>query len=120
MRLVVFGASGRTGRPLVRQALEAGHEVAAFVRDRSKLEIGHERLTVVEGDVKDYTRVREAISGVDAVLSALGHTKSSAKDVQTVGTENIVAAMKESGVQRLVSLTGGGCGRSEGRAKVVR
>jgi putative NADH-flavin reductase len=80
----------------------------AFVRDPSRLGVAHERLTVVEGDVKDPAKVREAVDGADAVLSALGHTKSSAKDVQTVGTKNIVAAMRESGVQRLVSLTGAG------------
>ncbi len=108
MRIVIFGASGRTGKPLVKQALAAGHDVTAFVRDSSKLDIDHGRLTVIEGDVKDPDKVREAISGADAVLSALGHTKTSAKDVQTVGTENIVAAMKETGVRRLVSLTGAG------------
>ena len=108
MRVAVFGASGRTGRPLVEQALAAGHEVTAFVRDAAKLEMGHERLTVVEGDVKDPAKVREAVEGADAVLSALGHTKSSAKDVQTVGTANIVAAMQDVGVGRLVSLTGAG------------
>ncbi len=108
MNLVVFGASGRTGRPLVEQALAAGHEVTAFVRDPSKLGMDQERLTVVKGDVKELGVVGEAISGADAVLSTLGHTKSSAKDVQTVGTQNIVAAMKESGVRRLVSLTGAG------------
>ncbi|MGF1473025.1 MAG: NAD(P)-dependent oxidoreductase [Rubrobacteraceae bacterium] len=108
MRLVVFGASGRTGRPLVQQALEAGHEVTAFVRDASKLGMGHERLEIVEGDVRDPAKVREAVGGADAVLSVLGHTKSSTKDVQAAGTENIVAAMRASGVRRLVSLTGAG------------
>ena len=108
MKLTVFGASGRTGRPLVEQALAADHEVTAFVRDPSKLGMDHERLTVVEGDVKEPAKVREAVEGADAVLGTLGHTKSSAKDVQTVGTQNIVAAMKETGVRRLVSLTGAG------------
>lgn len=108
MKLAIFGASGRTGNPLVEQALAAGHEVTAFVRAPSKLSAGHERLTVVEGDVKDSAKVREAVADADAVLSVLGHTKNSAKDVQTVGTQNIVAAMQESGVRRLVSLTGAG------------
>ena len=108
MRVAVFGASGRTGRPLVEQALAAGHEVTAFVRDAAKLGTSHEKLTVVEGDVKDPAKVHEAVAGADAVLSALGHTKSSTKDVQTVGTANIVAGMQEAGVRRLVSLTGAG------------
>lgn len=118
MKVAIFGASGRTGKPLVEQALATGHEVTAFVRDPSKLGIGHEKLTIVKGDVKEPTKVREAVSDADAVLSALGHTKSSAKDVQTVGTENIVAAMEESGVRRLVSLTGAGVGDPKDEPKL--
>lgn len=118
MRLAIFGASGRTGRPLVEQALAAGHEVTAFVRDPSRLDVDHERLKVVKGDVKDYAEAQEAVAGADAVLSALGHTKSSAKDVQTVGTENIIAAMKKFGVRRLVSLTGAGVGDPKDEPKL--
>ena len=108
MKLAVFGASGRTGRPLVGQALAAGHEVRALVRDPSQFPMSHERITVVGGDVLDAAKVEETVAGTDAVLSALGHTKTSPKDVQTRGTQNIVAAMEEHGVRRLVSLTGAG------------
>ncbi len=108
MRVAVFGATGRTGHPLVEQALAAGHEVRALARDPSKLPISHERLAVVRGDVLDAAKVEEVIAGTEAVLSALGGTKTSPKDVQTRGTENIVAAMERHGVRRLVSLTGAG------------
>ena len=113
MKLAVFGATGRTGRHLVEQALAAGHEVTAFVRDPSKLtDVGlsaeHERLTVVQGDVQEAGRVGEAVQGADVVLSALGHTKTSAKDVQTVGTQNILQAMNERGIDRFISETGAG------------
>ncbi len=118
MKLAIFGASGRTGKPLVGQALAAGHEVTAFVRDATKLDMNHEKLTVVEGDVKDSAKVHEAVVGADAVLSALGHTKSSAKDVQTVGTQNVVSAMEEAGVRRLVSLTGAGVSDPEDEPKL--
>jgi putative NADH-flavin reductase len=108
MRVAIFGASGRTGRPLVQQALAAGHGVRALVRDPSKLREGHERLVVIRGDVLDASKVEETVVGTDAALSALGQTKGSTKDVQTGGTENIVAAMEKHGVRRLVSLTGAG------------
>ena len=61
----------------------------------------------------DSAAVRGAVSGQDAVVSALGHAQGSPKDVQTRGTVNIVAAMEEYGVRRLVSLTGAGV-RAEG------
>ena len=119
MRVAIFGASGRMGRPLVEQALAAGHEVTALVRDSSKLPMTHERLAVVRGDVLDAAKVEEVIAGTDAVLSALGKTKTSSKDVQTRGTENIVAAMEGHGVRRLVSLTGAGVRDARDEPKIV-
>ncbi len=62
MKLAVFGAAGRTGRLLVDMALDGGHEVAASVRNREKLAVEHERLSVVEGDARDPERVQEAES----------------------------------------------------------
>jgi putative NADH-flavin reductase len=108
MHLTIFGASGRTGQPLVEQALAAGHTVTAFVRDAAKLPITHERLTVVVGDVYDTAAVEQAIAGADAVISTLGQTKGSRKDVQTVAIEAIIGAMQKHDVRRLVSLTGAG------------
>lgn len=119
MKVVVFGASGRTGRHVVEQALAAGHEVVAFVRDPAKLGVSHERLEVVRGDVTDAAAVEEAVAGRNAVLSALGHTKTSPKDVQTVGARNIVGAMERRGVRRLVSLTGAGVRDPEDDPKLV-
>jgi len=119
MRVVIFGATGKTGHHLVAQALSAGHEVRAFVRETSRLPVRHERLQIVEGDVLDATWVEQAISNTDAVLSALGHTKTSTNDVQTVGMENIVGAMKKNGVSRLVSLTGAGVRDEKDRPKLV-
>lgn len=108
MKIAVFGATGRTGRHVVEQALARGDEIKALVRDPSKLGISDENLEVVQGDVLDSTKVADTVAGTDAVLIALGQTKTSPKDVQTRGTRNIVAAMKEHGVWRLVSLTGAG------------
>ncbi|CAA9477679.1 MAG: hypothetical protein AVDCRST_MAG05-1063 [uncultured Rubrobacteraceae bacterium] len=119
MRVAIFGASGRTGRPLLEQALAAGHEVRALVRDPSKLHVGHERLVVIRGDVLDAATVEETVAGTEAVLSALGQTKLSPKDVQTRGTENIVAAMEKHGVRRLVSLTGAGVRDERDEPKLV-
>lgn len=111
--MAIFGATGRTGRQLVEQALGRGYRVTAFVRDPAKLGLSHEGLAVIQGDVTDGSAVERAVSGQDAVVSALGHAKGSPRDVQTRGTANIVAAMEEYGVRRLVSLTGAGV-RAEG------
>jgi putative NADH-flavin reductase len=108
MTVAIFGATGRTGRHLVEQALGAGHAVRALARDPARLDTRHERLAVIEGDVTDAARVEETVARADAVLVALGHTKTSPHDVQTVGTRNILDAMRKHGVRRIVSLTGAG------------
>lgn len=108
LTFAIFGATGRTGVPLVEQALAAGHEVRAFARTPEKLPIESARLTVVQGDAQDAAAVERAVAGADAVLSALGHAKGSQEDVQTVATQHIVAAMNAHGVRRLISLTGAG------------
>ena len=72
MKITVFGASGRTGREVVRQALAAGHDVTAFVRDPAKLSVHYDKVSMIKGDVSDSSAVMQGIEGQDAVVSALG------------------------------------------------
>jgi putative NADH-flavin reductase len=72
MKLLVFGATGGTGRQLVQQALAQGDVVTAFVRNSSKFRMAHENLRVAQGDVLHYDTVEPAVAGQDAVLSVLG------------------------------------------------
>jgi putative NADH-flavin reductase len=109
MKVTIFGATGKTGRYLVEQALAAGHDVVAFARTPSKLPLHHERLIVVQGDIHDAECVAQAIAGADAVIAALSPSRSDkVKDTMSVGAQNIVAAMKKHGVRRLVFSTGAG------------
>lgn len=119
MKLAIFGASGRTGKPLVEQALAQGHEVRALVRDPAKLPLQHERLLLISGDAMNAADVAGTIEGTDAVLSALGQTKGSPKDLQTVATRHMVAAMKAHGVARVISLTGAGVRDPNDQPKLV-
>ena len=68
MNLIVFGASGATGRLVVETALSAGHLVTAFVRDAARLPMTHSRLRIIEGDAMDPASVASVLSGHDAVL----------------------------------------------------
>jgi len=72
MKLLVFGATGGTGKQLVRQALEQGHVVTAFARDPSKIKETQANLRLVQGDILQPDSVETAVAGQDAVLSALG------------------------------------------------
>lgn len=72
MNLLILGATGGTGRALVEQALELGHNVTAFARDPSKIRVTHPNLRVVKGNILINSSLEAAIRGQDAVLSALG------------------------------------------------
>jgi putative NADH-flavin reductase len=116
MRLLIIGSTGGTGRRLVAEALERGHDVTAFARRPEKLALEHERLRVVRGDVVDSPSVETAVRGQDAVLCALGHRRWFYPNrILSDGTRNIVRAMESLGVRRLVCETSLGVGDSVGR-----
>lgn len=116
MKLLIVGATGGTGRELVRQALEQGHTVTALVRTPRKLALQHERLAVIQGNVLDAGAVERAVRGQEAVLSALGHKRwIVASSTLSRGTRNIVDSMKKHGVRRFVCETSLGVGDSIGR-----
>lgn len=111
MKLVIFGTTGGTGRRLLERALAEGHEVTAFVRNPSRLTALHELLSVVVGDVRDASKVEEAIAGKDAVISVIGGEPSNplhprkpgvASGPGSIGTRHIVAAMEKHDVKRFV------------------
>jgi putative NADH-flavin reductase len=112
MKLLIFGAAGGTGRHLVEQALEQGHDVTAFVRNPAKPGTAHTRLKVAQGDAMNAAAVEGVMPGHDAVLCALGSPALKTGAVRSAGTRNIVAAMEKAGVQRLVCLSSLGCGDS--------
>jgi putative NADH-flavin reductase len=102
MRLTVFGAGGRTGRQVVEQALERGHEVVAFGRDRSRLSIEHERLRVVEGDARDPAAVDAAVGGSGAIVSVLALAAADREPEHSEATRVVLAAAGSAGVRRVV------------------
>ena len=112
MKIVIFGATGKTGLEIIEQAIEEGHEVTAFVRNRAQLN-GHDdnTLNVVVGDALDAEAVEKAIVGQDIVLSALGaRVGQKVGVVRSEGTRNIVNAMQKHNVQRLIAISTIGIG----------
>ena len=111
MKILILGATGATGQQLVTQALEKGHKVTVLVRTPAKLKLSHENLTVIEGNVLDETILRRALTGKEAVLSALGvgnSLKSSGLIAKAVGT--LIPAMQATDVTRVIFLSAFGVG----------
>jgi putative NADH-flavin reductase len=99
--VVVFGASGRTGRIVVTQAVRRGHTVTAFVRDASK-QWFPDAVEVRQGDPQDADAVADALLGRDAVLSALGPVAGVTENEISDATRTIVGAMASVGLRRIV------------------
>ena len=114
-KILVLGANGGTGRLIVGQALERGHQVTALVRSPEKAK-GLKGAKLVVGDVRDEKAVREALKGQDAVVSALGTPASPFREVTllSTATRTLVDAMKAEHVSRLLCITGMGAGDSAG------
>lgn len=113
MRILIVGATGGTGRELVKQGLERGHEVTAFARRPEAVAVRHENLRVARGDVMDPASVAAAMAGQEAVLSALGHKRwFYPTRILSQGTANLLDAMAKQGVRRFVCETSLGVGES--------
>jgi len=102
MKVVVIGATGTIGRLAVEQMLEVGHEVTAFARNPSSLDLVHENLTLAPGNARDLTAVKLAVAGQDAVVVTLGSGKSLTSRIRSEGTMAVIQAMQAEGIHRLI------------------
>jgi putative NADH-flavin reductase len=120
MKLLVLGATGGTGKAIVHAALTAGHEVTILVRNPEKAQdLNGARL--IKGNALDPKAVAEALTGTDAVISALGTPVSPFKEVTLLSsaTRILIDEMRRQGVSRLLAITGMGAGDSAGHGGFV-
>jgi len=115
MRVLLLGATGGTGREIVREAGAQGHSVVALVRSRTKA-TGLAGAELVEGDARDEQALSRALEGCSGVISSLGTPMSPFREVTllSVATRALVTAMESRNVRRLVCITGLGAGDSRG------
>ena len=107
MKLTIFGATGATGTALTRQALAAGHDVTAVVRDAKRLNVApHPRLRVVTADVMDPGSIAPATEGADAVISAIGPHGAGPTTVIRDSARSLVQALDKTGARRFVQVSG--------------
>ena len=114
MKLTIFGATGRTGQLLVKQALEAGHELTLFVRNANAITLVDVNLKVVQGDLSNKVQLTEVIAGSDACISVLGGNSLTKHATELCnGIKNIVNVMETCGVKRFIYLSSLGAGNSK-------
>ena len=108
MKIIVFGANGRTGQELIKQAVNKGIEVTAFVRNAESIKLQSDKLNIVVGQATNYEDVKKAIAGHDAVVSCIGGAGIKVSTIITDITNNVVNAMNEVGIKRIVQVSSAG------------
>ncbi|MAS55051.1 MAG: hypothetical protein CMJ44_10600 [Pimelobacter sp.] len=105
MRLTVLGATGPTGRLVVRRALDRGDQVTVYARRPVRLgDLTGPRLRVLPRELADRTAVRRSVEGAQAVISLLGPGRDKASIAPLApGMQNVVDALADAGVRRLVA-----------------
>ncbi|MET4141445.1 NAD(P)-binding oxidoreductase [Pedobacter sp. UYP1] len=120
-KVLILGATGRTGKHAIPLALEKGYQVIALVRNPAKIAIKHDGLTIVKGLPANIDDIRKAMKGCDAVLSllspltrgeAISFRKINAPRILEKSITNVLQVMNESGVKRLLILSSVGVGNS--------
>jgi putative NADH-flavin reductase len=113
-RILVVGATGGTGRELVKQALDAGHHVTAFSRTATQLPLEHQHLRKIDGALpQDAGALSNAMPGHDAVISALGRGQSFAShQLIEQCVPALLTAMRAHGVRRLIFISAIGVGEA--------
>jgi uncharacterized protein YbjT (DUF2867 family) len=119
MKILVLGATGRTGKFVIEEALKKGHKIAAIARDPGKL-MNYE-IDIIQGTPYDYATVEKALTGCDAVINTLNVSRKSdnpwaplaaPRDMISKSASNAITAMEKAGVRRFVALSTIGAGRS--------
>lgn len=119
MKILLLGATGRTGKQIIQEALKKGHQIAAIARDPEKL--GGYKIDITEGTPYDYGTVEKAIKDCDAVINTLNVSRKSdnpwapltaPKDLISKSASHVLTAMEKAGIKRIVILSTIGAGRS--------
>jgi putative NADH-flavin reductase len=115
MKVILFGATGFSGKSILAEALKHGHEITILVRDASKIEIKHKKLTIIEGNVLDPLTVASALHQQEAVIQCLGvGGKGDGKPTTFISdaTKVIVDEMQKQNIKRLIAMSNVGAGNS--------
>ena len=115
MKVILFGATGFSGKSILAEALKHGHEITILVRDASKVEIKHKKLTIIEGNVLDPLTVASALHQQEAVIQCLGvGGKGDGKPTTFISdaTQVIVDEMQKQNIKRLIAMSNVGAGNS--------
>lgn len=105
LRILLFGATGRTGKIFLKMALDKGYQVTAIVRSPAKIETSHPNLTVVQGNVMQLQSFRTIVPSHNVVISCIGVSSTKPTTLYSQGTANILKAMSENNISRILCIS---------------
>jgi putative NADH-flavin reductase len=112
IKILIIGAAGGVGRHCVELALAKGHHVTAVLRDPGKLQLNHNNLKTVRGDVTEPTSFAEHLQGVDAAISTIGQSGGLFSDKPTTlysrGAVNLLREAEKAQVPRAIFISAAG------------
>lgn len=107
-KIIVFGATGGTGKEVVKQTLEKGDEVTAVIRNPSSFDLQYQHLKIIKGDVLQPSTFEKEITEKEAVISCLGtDTNTKPTTLYSEGIKNIISAMDNAQVKRIIGISAG-------------
>lgn len=106
-KIIVFGASGGSGKQFVEQALRGGNLVTAILRSPDDFALHHENLKIIKGNVLTPADYCNEFKGHDVVVSCLGIPKIQETTLYSKGMENIVNCMEKAALTRIVCISSG-------------
>lgn len=130
MKLLIVGATGGSGRAAVERALKLGHEITAFSRHASALNLNSPRLTTIDGDATDEQTMYAVMPGHDAVIVTLGISENPLRvrlfgpsatpmNVRSAGTRCVIEAMKAHQIRRIVVQASFGVGATRSKLRWI-
>jgi len=108
MHIALFGATGHIGHAILDEALARGHEVTAVVRDPARLDLRHDRLKLVTGDVAQPETWQEAVRGSTAAIASLSARRDSNPNTPPANARILLDRLPALGVQRFAWVGGAG------------
>ncbi|NQX41161.1 Putative NADH-flavin reductase [Pedobacter steynii] len=105
IKVALIGATGKVGKPLLKQLLDQGYQVKSLIRKPQSYSITHPSMEIVAGDIKDLETVTELVKGCDAVISVIGQLKDEPL-ISSLAASNLIHAMNKEQISRYIFLTG--------------
>jgi uncharacterized protein YbjT (DUF2867 family) len=112
--VVVAGATGGTGRLVVKHLIAEGYEVRAMVRslEKGKQVLGEDSV-LVQGDVTEPSTLPSLLAGADFLISAIGASgkakgKASPEAVDYIGSVALIDAAQSAGIKKFIMVSSGG------------